>query len=344
MENIQTITLDWLSIYTIGKIKDSGGFVFIKEPYNTRHFKDVFKIYFKNLLIGTATARPHSKIINPLAVIVKFENDILYSKSAKYFIQKFLKSTQLLFKSITRADIARDFHTFINDLNPQRFIQDFFKMRYLKNGRGKFQTIGEQKRINVYDYLKFGSRSTGRIIYLYNKSKELKEVKNKPHIIDFWKRNGLIPEKTVWRLEFSFKGTSNKMIDTITGLITKISWQDLFNIKLLTEILTAAINQLFSFKINDDTKNKTRMKDVQLFHSHDNGIKLQKLPDREDPTKIFKTILRTLTTDYYTNGNYTEPELKNLYNTIIDIANRHKLLQYLNKTLQFQPAKLSHIN
>lgn len=342
MENIQAITLDWLSLYCIGKLKDSAGFIFIKEPYSTRQFKDVFKIYFKKQEIATATARPHSPIINPRTVIVKFINDILYSKSAKYFIEKFLRATKLQFKSITRADIARDFHRFIDNLHPQVFIADFFKMKYLKNGRGKFQAIGNQMKVQVYDYLKFGSRSSGRTIYLYNKSKELREVKDKPHIMWYWERNGLFPGPDVWRLEFSFKGNTSKIVDTITGLIEKINWKELFNINTLTKILDTAINQLFSFKINDGTQNKTRMDDIKLFNSQDTGIKLMKLPEREDATKIFRTILKKLTDEYYENSNYSETAQRHLYFSIIDIATNHKLLKFLNKTLDFRPAKISH--
>jgi hypothetical protein len=341
-QNKQVITLDWLSIYCVGTIKDIGGFIFLKQPFTTRQFKSVYQIYFKKMEIGTATAEPHSKIINPRAVIVKFSNDILYSRSARYFIEKFLRTTKLYFKSITRADIARDFHRFLNNIRPVDFISDFFSNKYLKNGRGKFQTIGTQKFNHVFDYLKFGSRTSGRVIYCYNKTKELKEVKDKPHIKQFWERNGLNTGADVWRIEFSFKGAANKIVDTISGLIDKISWVDLFKIEKLTQILNAAINQFFSFKINNGTKNKTRMSDMKLFDESDTCIKLAKLPDREDPSKIFKTILRKLSNDYYMNGDYTEEELRTLYFSIINLATRHNLLKFLKDSVQFQPAKISH--
>jgi hypothetical protein len=338
----QTLILDWLALNCHGVIKDKAGFIFIKQPYTTRQFTDVHEIYYKNKYVGVTTSKPSSQIIPPQTIIVKFDNALLYSRSARYFIQKFLIETKLIYKSITRADIAYDFHTFEKELKPHQFIKDLFKMKYLKNGRGKFTTIGEQKRECEYSYLKYGSRSTGRTIYLYNKSLEMQQVKEKRHIREYWERNGLNTGRPVWRLEFSFKGNTTKIVDDITGEINKINWTDLFNIKTTQKIFNTAINQYFSFKINDNTKNKTRMADLTLLNTPATCIRLMKLPETEDPQRIYKTILRTLTADYYTNQKYTEEELRQLYLSIITIANRHHLNKFMKNTLKFQPAKLSH--
>jgi len=334
-ENPQTITLDWLSLYCIGTIKDTMDFIFIKLEYSTRQFKDVHNIYFRKNLIGVATSNPTSKIINPKAIIVKFENKLLYSKSARYFIEKFLRTTKLFFKSITRADIARDFHRFINELHPRDFIEKFLSGTYLKNGRGKFKTIGSQQQKNEYEYLSFGNLASGKKIYLYNKSKELKEVKMKDHIVQFWNKNGLDTGADVWRLEFSFKGSQNKIVDILTGLISKISWIDLFSIDKLGKILNAAIDQFFSFKINDGTKNKTRMKYLILFKMIDSGIKLMKLPDKEDNVKPIKIMLKNLVKEFDRTPDTEYKKKFSIHYSILEIAKTNFLLSYLNHFIGF---------
>ena len=342
LDNLSTITIDWLSLYCLGKIKNTPEFEFIELDYSTRHFKKIHTIQYRGAQIGTTVSEPHSKILAPGSVIIKFDNKLLYSRSAKYIITKLLQKTKLKYKSITRADIARDFHRFAGNLNPQYFIQDFMKGIFIKNGRGKFQTIGEQLHENIYDYLAFGSRSTGKRIYLYNKSKELKQVGDKPHIVKFWERNGLIKEKTVWRLEFSFKGSQNKIVDLVSGLIDKIFWTDLFDIKKLWEIMSAAINDIFSFKINDGKKNKSRMPDLQLFNEIINGIKLAKIPDSEDKIKPIKTLLKNLAKEYWATDPKEYKKLFATHYTIISTAQAHNLTRYLQYVVGFNAESLSN--
>lgn len=337
MENeiLQSITVDWLSLYCHGSIHDSEGFVFLKLPYSTRHFASVFEIYYKMKKIGTATAHPSSPILHPQSVIVKFENELLYSRSARYFIQKFLIATKLHYVSISRADIARDFHRFLNNLRPMDLITSFFSGKYLKNGRGTFNTYGEQRKKTVYDYLRFGSKSTGRTIYMYNKSKEMAEVREKSYIRAFWEKNGLNTGAEVWRIEFSFKGSCTKTLDFVTGLISKIHWRDLFKVDKLTSLLDAAIKQYFSFKINDNSKNKTRMEDLKLFASSDVGIKLASIPEQSDSITPIKIMLKNMVKEY----NKLKPEQKkesfSLHYSITSIAAQYSLIGYLNKTVQF---------
>lgn len=311
--------------------------------YHTRQFTKVYEIFYKSKKIGTVTAEPASKILNPKALIIKFENALLYTAALKHFVFKFLKETKLIFKSITRADIARDFLRFADETHPQEFIRKFFTGEILKNGRGKFQAIGEQKTRTVYEYLKFGSPTTGRHIYLYNKSNELREVKEKHHIRDFWKLNNLATGADVWRIEFSFKGSKNKIIDQLSGLLEKIKLEDLFNFVKLYEILNTAINQLFSFKSNDGTKNKTRMDDIKLFEEPDKTRKLISLPDQTDTTRSQRIMLKSMIKEYAETIQKDSNKAFFIEQSIVIIAARYNLMKYLREKLQFTAAPILYV-
>lgn len=329
------VTLDWLQIYCHGTIQDSENYSFKILDYHTRQFNKVHEIYYKLQKIGVCTSEPCSRIINPKAIIIKFENSLLYTAALKHFVMKFLTETKIWFKSITRCDIARDFLKFSDGTHPQQFIRNFFSGEILKNGRGNFQAIGEQKSQTVYEYLKFGSPTTGRHIYLYNKSKELRDVKEKHHIRDFWKVNQLNTGADVWRIEFSFKGSKNKVIDYLSGELAKIQLADLFSFDKIYHILSVAISQLFSFKKNDGTKNKTRMEDILIFDPIDKTKKLVTLPDNEDSKRTQRVILKQLVKEFHELSKTKTNEAFFVEQSIKALATKYRLMEYVKKHLQF---------
>jgi len=329
------ISLDWLSIYCHGTIENTINYTFKLLDFHTRQFTEVYEVYFKNKKIATATAKPASKILAPNSIIIKFENALLYTAALKHFVFKFLTETNIKFKSITRADIAKDFHRFDTQEHPQQFIRKFFSGEYLKNGRGQFQAIGEQKDKTIYEYLKFGSRLTGRHIYLYNKTKELNDVKEKHHIRDFWKLNNLNTGPDVWRIEFSFKGAKNKILDTLSGCLDKIKLNDLFSFEMLQAILNTAISQLFSFKVNDNLKNKTRMPDLELFHDVNKSRKLVSIPDKSDTTRSQRILLKAMLEELNQTIKTDPTRAFFIQQTLQIIAGKYNLSKYLSNKLGY---------
>lgn len=329
------LSIDWLQIYCTGKVLDLPPFTFKKEEYQTRHFKKVYSIFKKSNQIGTLTAEPHAKILNPLALIIKFENSLLYSLQMQSTIFELLQVCNFQYKSITRADVCIDFHNFEHNLEPGNFLRGFFSDVYLKNGRSKFASNGIHDLTNNYTYIRFGTRESSHIIYLYNKSLELKEVHEKPWIREFWKKNGLSEPPDIWRLEFSFKGSQNKILDQLTGEIDKINLNTIFSFPHLHNLMNTAINQLFSFKINDYKKNKTRMPDLELFKNIIPGKRLLKIPDTESPKRTEKLLLKKLV-ELATNAQTTNDTQFYFYNqTIFQLTNLHGLHGYLRKVLQY---------
>lgn len=292
--NIKTLSIDWLQINLTGDIKPSNGFYINQLDYQTRQFKEVSEVYYRGEIIATLAAKPHSPILNPKMVLLKFDNHLLYKRFFPRFALKIIDSLDLSYKGITRLDIAIDFEKFDNGFLPGPFIRDFMISKYLKNGRGKFKTIGVQKFSNIFEYLRFGSSTTGKSIYLYNKSKEFREVKTKYYIEDFWKLNGINTNNDIWRLELSLKGNRNYVVSNDTGEIKHYDISAVLNTLNLKVLMYAGINDLFSFKINNGTKNKSRMKDLKLFNDICKSKKLLKLTNNTDVGRSEKIFIKKL--------------------------------------------------
>jgi ribosomal protein L30E len=165
---------------------------------------------------------------------------------------------------------------------------------YLKNGRGKFTVIGEQKFENSYQYLRFGSKTSDINVYLYDKSTELKQIQDKPYIRKLWALNGIDDQKTVWRLEVSIKGSGAHMVNLNTGEQCEIGFSIFENLDTLHDIYFSYINQHFHFKINDYTKNKSRMNQLVLFDNQRVSFKPLYLPNETGSNKSDKVFIKKL--------------------------------------------------
>ena len=249
------LSIDWLQLYCW----NSGGF---NPEYDTmtHHFADIghgSKVFRKiynvvdadGCLIGNISLDPYSDAINKNTVIFKAENNILYEPDAIPRIFAFLAEAGLHYKGITRIDVAYDCNEFYGGLKPQKLLDNYFNMRYLKLGNndpwvkmsggyklkfrannsqkikldGDGQTVGAFRASSVT----WGQRSSDIQVQVYNKSKELREVKMKHHIVDWWKQNGLETEESdVYRVEIRI--TNAKTLKNSTnGKLFKLQASDL---------------------------------------------------------------------------------------------------------------------
>lgn len=291
----KAISVDWLQLYCDGsEMVPAPGYDYKLAEYSTKTFKKLYFVTLKGEEFATITAEPTSSVIRADAVLVKFKNRLLYSPNYIVQVQVFLEFANLKVRGITRLDIALDFNYFYNSLSPHTFIRRFLKSAYLKNGRGTFQVIGEQKFINDYQYLRFGEKSADVNVYLYNKTKELQSVQDKPYIRQRWAQVGLNTDIPVWRLEVSIKSQAVKYVDLTTGEMSKINWENVENQQYLYDIFYSYISQYFSLKINDGLLNKSRMKDLKLFDDSRAIYKKIKLPDTTGSNQSDKVFIKKL--------------------------------------------------
>lgn len=209
-------------------------------------YKYSFTIKHKDFVICHVHMCPRSSALDIKGCAVKAGNRLLYSCSWSQYLHDVIDALGLKVVSLTRVDVCCDFVKFANDLLPSDFIHhylrdtcDEFPTTYIRRGSNKYCCIGvkrmlsQDEKINKdslidavessFDYIRWGSRSSGCSVYLYNKWQELKDKKSKPWILQSWIDAGIIedpekagdPEHPVYRLELSIqaKGMNVKDVD-----------------------------------------------------------------------------------------------------------------------------------
>ena len=123
----------------------------------------------------------------------------------------------------------------------------------------------------------------------------MQQVKKKPYIIESWGYNGIDVSQDVWRIEISIKSDATTTIRTTTGEIFRLIPDSLKQQEMLEDIFFSYANQYFSFKKNNGTKNKTRMKEVQLFpRNREITMKPKRITNEMDSTRSDRIFIKKL--------------------------------------------------
>lgn len=213
----RVINVDWLSLYCLSseayyhqKVLTSAGFQIRIKDVQSRHFSKIYDVvdldgdYLLEVQEHPKSLKKNGGIWHENAMIVKISNKKLYLEETINRVYLLLSQCNIKIKSISRLDIAMDINYFDNGEHPQSLIRRFMSDEIWYLFSKKFTCIGKQNQKQTYQYLRFGSAASSYSIYLYNKSLELREQKDKPYIRDIWENVGL-NTKDVWRLEVSLK-------------------------------------------------------------------------------------------------------------------------------------------
>lgn len=181
---------------------------------------------------------------------IKIANPVLYTSDWHFILADILKTLDWTAKNITRVDIACDFNYFINGLHPETFIRKYMTKTqdtYIRKGSNKWSAYGQKEvHRNTFDYIRWGSRQSGVAVYLYNKSKELRQQKYKPWIADLWKQHSLNVENT-WRVEFSINSSGRGLRHLQEELIHSLWVDDLYKEQAIESIFKVYAKQYFIF-------------------------------------------------------------------------------------------------
>ena len=295
------IGIDWLQMFGILGVDFNEGqhgiFTAKKEVYQTRHFKELYTIFLGTDEIAQVQAQPHSKIIETGNSIVKISNKYLYQKDLNTFINNLLKSINFKFVSISRIDLNIDFEVFHNGCKVSNFMKDFTKGNIIKHGKNKFKLQGSQSEVLEYDYLKFGSANSNISTYIYNKSKELREVKNKPWIIDTWHANGMDNSKDVYRLEFSIKKMNKSAVNEDDGTFIQMNDLQLILRNNFENIVKYLIQKFWKFTKKKDRKKRKELNKcptVKYFNFTHQSISLVRVSEKKQSNRMDKVFIKKL--------------------------------------------------
>lgn len=294
MNNPYCICIDWLEVCCYGsrlregEIVIDGKFYFVnKEERSTALFRDFYVIKHKGLEYAYVRQNPRLSRIKPTTTCVKLNNRVLYHEGCIDFLIKLLAKLHLRYHGITRLDLAYDCNKFFDGRNPHRFIRDYVIKpmseiggmylagcrEYNIHGR---KSIGNDGQMN---YIQFGSPSSTRKGYIYNKSLELKEVKDKPWIREMWAKNGLKNDEKnpVWRAEISIRSESKDLLNLETGQLFALAPNYLNTYENIKKVFHYFAAKTFDFRINNGQKNRRNFSRLYLF---DTGVAITCLPKR----------------------------------------------------------------
>lgn len=207
------------------------------QPLETRSFARFIRIHTK---VGNdwrycadILAVPRSTMLNSNIVLVKIHNRFLYSQNYIKLLYNICDTLKLSIKGLTRLDLCYDCNSFHNGLKPHKFIKEFVTAefdspRYIyKVGAKQFRVYGGKSVSSATKFsgIEFGSGKSSKRCYIYDKTRELEEVKDKPWIRQYWLQNGLISDsKThVYRAEISIKCDGMDLLNMSTGELFKLS-------------------------------------------------------------------------------------------------------------------------
>lgn len=292
------VCLDWLTISVdCTHFHTHQLYTCEKEPYGTSIFVDMYTIGMDGKQIAILTCHPRMKHMKQELGLLKILNPILYLPNLERIVANVLHDFQLEMTGISRVDVCADFHGFNDYPDVQQFIRDFLAVKIWKIGAAKykvvgktaqdrrniaknkraasragvvtedFKVIGQQSSQHTYQYLRFGSHLSDISAYLYNKTQEFKDVKRKNYIEENWVNNGLDPNKTVWRLEFSLKGNGIKFLDKTTGEMKAKTLDMCLDPQLRMQLFNACFNKYWVFRYNDGQVRKDRMKPCNLLNA-----------------------------------------------------------------------------
>lgn len=278
------ISCDWLEVSgnTPSVLEGDywiGGKLFTlhREERQTSFFKSFHVLKFKNQEYAYIRSQPRLGRISPSFVCLKLANRVLYHEDYVQFLWDVLKALKIRYKGITRLDIAYDCNKFYCGRDPHKFIINYVSKRpeekggmYLANC--KEYTLHGHKSISndgTMNYIAFGSANKQARGYIYNKTLELQEVKDKPWIRDMWYRNGLKTDgkNQVWRAEISIKCQGKDLLNLETGQLFTLNPNYISTYENLKKVFHYYASKVFDFRINTGQKNRRNFTRLNLFDS-----------------------------------------------------------------------------
>ena len=302
------ISIDWLSLYCENYVLNDNSFYrFHKREVGTIIFKDVYDVYdtVSGELYAVVQKTPHSPILPKNATMVQVMNRWLYREDWNERVNHFCNTCFIVPKSISRIDICADFNEFADGYHPVQFINDIFNGKLIRKGGqkyaidgnfkdSKFQIQGTQGKNRGVDYIRFGSRDAQCCAYLYNKTKELKEVHDKPYIREMWKESGIDTSRDVWRLEFSMKTTQLRIVEEQTAEILRLDLTYIKTKGILENIFDACVEKFFDIRVNTGIQRVDRMPKKKMFEGISSTILLKCPTNKACTGRMDKIIVKKL--------------------------------------------------
>lgn len=232
-------------------------------------------VMWRNFTIAYVSAIPSMEGRDYHGASIRLANPVLYTSLWYHIFMDVVDILQWKVQNISRIDLACDQNFFLNGLHPATFLRQYAcKLRsYLRVGRlaDDFSLHGNKTQSALdYNYIRWGTRASGVCVYLYNKSKELRDIKDKPWIRKVWESDGLSTTKDVWRVEISITSQGLGLKSLTDGIFHNLFVDDLKSPDSVRQMFNVYAAKYFRFVRNVPTiKYKKDLPEVQLLNLTD---------------------------------------------------------------------------
>lgn len=287
--NKQTIGCDWLEIFCRGvfswELPPKSGFSFSGENVQTAMYQCGCNVYHdeKNGRIHAFFIMwcPRVSVMQPNSVHIKVQNAVLYSSKYIELLREFMVAYGLEYRGVSRIDLYADMNKCACGLHPRKLLERYLRQDILKIGNNKplvnYSSLGYVMGAAAYrkdapvnpstptvNAVTWGTHSSAVQAQCYNKSYEMKCVKEKPWIVDTWARAGL-DIADVWRFEVRIKGKGKDLLRLDSGEIWEIGLDDIMTRERLEGLFSAYAGKYFRFVYKDFHVKRQHMKEVRIF-------------------------------------------------------------------------------
>lgn len=365
------IHLDWLEVHCLEpsftEPRDANyfrgqGWVVREREYGTRVYEQMFTLMqhgtSEPLLeirrLPVTNKSKGLKVLEPLSCHIRLCNRSCYLPSPAAIMFEFISRYNFTFRRISRVDLALDFERFDSGDWPDKFILRYLRGTYRKMNVTTIHSHGEDIwEGQKWNSISWGSKSSMVSTKLYNKTLELKQVKDKPYIRqawlaaglvdDFWLMNKTAPDGTVynpqiWRLEFSVQSSARgwfRIEDDTTkdGIRSMKNTLDCyFSDKQCLDIFASLAEHYFHFKLpawvekTGQLQRKDRCPDKVLFRWDKEATfyKVERVTSSSTIPNRYESLIRRL--QEYRDQN-PKPEVITACNQLIEDM-RHDSLYY----------------
>lgn len=333
---VRCLNLDWLEVYAT---EDCGeemnaewferqGWQVRRRDYGTRTYKEMFTVCdahgfpfveVRRSPVGMFRDGTQS-FLDPLGCHLRLVNRYCYHARAVEFLQDFMCRCGYSFKRIFKVDLCLDFEKFDSGDFPRKFVKRFVNGKYSKINQSNVALHGRDCwDCRDWNSVSWGSKASPVFTRLYDKTLELKTVKDKPYIRQAWLEAGLVhdPVKlvrrtdageeipvSIWRLEFSIRSDVKNWVkvrnETGKGSNKYFSLKNTLDIyadstKRL-ELFSSLVHHYFHFKHYEEGKTKYRCEDKVLFDfgEHQCFYTVEKLASDKSPLSIVQKLKNLL--------------------------------------------------
>lgn len=231
--------------------------VLLQEGGTKQWAKLATVVTVNDIEVGTLAYEPRSKQIPAARCLFKLANARLYEQDPVHLLSHFLIEASIKYHGITRLDIAYDSNDFYGGLLATSLIRGYMDSRFLKVGlrdAWAFVKGSNGAAASSVESLTFGRAGQAVQVVLYNKSRELAEVADKPYIRDLWQHSGLDLGRDVWRVEIRLRGKGLEMVQLETGQPFRVTLHTLCSDTIVAMLFHAAAAKYFQWYRNDGRK------------------------------------------------------------------------------------------